>query len=108
MNLILLQAAAKADPTGGMWSMPIMMGLMFVVVYFFMIRPQRQRKKEEEEMRKGLKKGDKIITAGGIHGKIINIDETTALIEVDTNTKLKMDKTFLRLVPDTTTEVAKS
>lgn len=71
----------------------IMFGLMFLVFYFFMIRPQMKKAKEEKKFRAELKKGDKIVTIGGIHGKIAEVKETTLLIEVGEGTKLKIEKT---------------
>ncbi|MCF8275929.1 MAG: preprotein translocase subunit YajC [Flavobacteriales bacterium] len=71
----------------------LMFGLMFVVFYLFMIRPQMKKAKEEKNFRAELKKGDKIVTIGGIHGKIAEVKETTLLIEVGEGIKLKIEKT---------------
>ena len=94
MNILtLLQTAAPAaQPQGAGWSMWIMLGLVFVVMWFFMIRPQRKQQKELQNFRDGLKKGDKIVTVGGIFGVIAEVKEKTLLIEVDHNTKIKVDK----------------
>lgn len=70
----------------------IMFGLMFLVFYLFMIRPQMKKAKEEKQFRAELKKGDKVVTIGGIHGKIAEVKETTLLIEVGEGTKLKIEK----------------
>lgn len=58
----------------------LMIGLMLIIFYFFMIRPQAKKQKEMRKFREGLKPGDKVITSGGIHGKILELTETTALI----------------------------
>lgn len=71
----------------------IMFGLMFLVFYLFMIRPQMKKAKEEKQFRAELKKGDKVVTIGGIHGKIAEVKETTLLIEVGDGMKLKIEKT---------------
>jgi preprotein translocase subunit YajC len=71
----------------------IMFGLMFLVFYLFMIRPQMKKAKEEKQFRAELKKGDKVVTIGGIHGKIAEVKETTLLIEVGDGLKLKIEKT---------------
>ena len=95
LNYILLQAAATAaDGTAqqGGWSFWVMMILIFVVFYFFMIRPQQKKQKELQKQREALKKGDKVITAGGIYGIIKEVQETTFLIEVSKDTILKVDK----------------
>ena len=81
----LLQATAPAPQAGGGYSLFIMLGLMILVLYFFMWRPESKRRKQMAQFRAGLKKGDKIITAGGIYGVVKEIKETTLLIEVDGN-----------------------
>ncbi|MCM1178511.1 MAG: preprotein translocase subunit YajC [Bacteroides sp.] len=72
-----------------MW---VMLILIFVVMWFFMIRPQRKQQKELQKFRDGLKKGDKIVTVGGIYGTISEVKEKTLIIEVDNNVKIKVDK----------------
>lgn len=95
LNYILLQAAATAaDGTAqqGGWSFWVMMILIFVVFYFFMIRPQQKKQKELQKQREALKKGDKVITAGGIYGNIKEVQDTTFLIEVAKDVVIKVDK----------------
>ena len=70
--------------------------LMFVVVYFFMIRPQQKKIKQEKEFETGLKVGDKIITKSGLHGKISELAETTAVVETMSG-KLKMERSAISL-----------
>lgn len=91
--ITLLQAAAGAQ--GSQWSFWIMMGLMILVIWLFMWRPESKRRKEMAKFREGLKKGDKIITAGGIYGTVKEIKETTLLIEVDSNVTLRVDKNMV-------------
>ena len=74
--------------------------LMFLIMWLFMIRPQRKQQKEFEKFRSELKKGDKVITAGGIYGTIAEIEERTVLLKVDGEVKLRVDKTSI--VKDTT------
>jgi len=88
---ILLQAAAQGQQ-GSAWSMWVMLILIFVVMWLFMIRPQRKQQKELENFRNSLKKGDKVVTAGGIYGRVVEIQERTLMIEIDTNVKIKIDK----------------
>ena len=89
--MILLQAAGS-----GMSSL-IMFGMIFVVMYFFMIRPQIKKQKKEHEYRSSLEKGDKIITIGGVHGKIMSIKEDTVIIEVNEKTTLKIEKSSISM-----------
>lgn len=91
-------AAQQAAPTGG-GSFWIMIIAMIAVMYFFMWRPESKRRKQMENFRKGLKKGDKIITAGGIYGTIKEVHETSLLIEVDSNVTLRIDKNMVAAAP---------
>jgi preprotein translocase subunit YajC len=104
MTLIsLLQAAAPAAGQaqgGSQWSFWIMIIALFVIMWFFMIRPQRKQQKELEKFRSELKKGDKVITAGGIYGTIGEIEEKTVLLKVDGDVKIRVDKSSI--VRDTT------
>ena len=95
LNFIFLQAATAANGAAqqsGGWSFWIMMILIFVVFYFFMIRPQQKKQKELQQQRDALKKGDKVITAGGIYGNIKEVQETTFLIEIAKDVTIKVDK----------------
>ena len=91
----ILQAAQAAQAQGGGWSMWIMLALIFVVMWFFMIRPQRKQQKELQNFRDSLKKGDKVVTVGGIFGTVAEIKDTTVLIEVDNNVKIRVSKNAL-------------
>lgn len=95
MNLlnILLQAGA-AQPKGmfGGFEGILMMVLIFVVFYFFMIRPQTKRQKEIKKQREAMKTGDKVVTSGGIYGKIRDIKETTVTVEIADNVRITVDK----------------
>lgn len=94
----LLQAAGKPTPPqqdGSDWTFWIMIALMILVLYFFMWRPESKRRKEMQKFRDGLKKGDKIVTAGGIYGTVKEIKETTILIEVDSDVTLRVDKSMV-------------
>ncbi len=91
----LLQAAPAAQQGGSSWSMIIMLVLIFVVMWFFMIRPQRKQQKELQAFRDALKKGDKVVTVGGIYGTVCEIKENSVLIEVDNNVKIRVSKQAL-------------
>ena len=69
----------------------LFIGLMFFVFYFFMIRPQMKKQKELKKFREGLAKGDHIVSLGGIHGRILEVTDTTVLIESE-KTKIRLDK----------------
>ena len=82
INTFLLQAAAPQQGNGGLMTI-LMFGAIFVVMYLFMIRPQRKQQKELNEFRNSLKKGDKVVTVGGIYGEIVEVNEKTVLIKVN-------------------------
>ena len=91
---ILLQAAAPT--VGGINPQFIMLGLIALVFYFFMIRPQVKKQKDQKKYVTELKKGDRVVTTAGIHGRIIEVAETTFLVEVD-NGKIRFDKSAISL-----------
>ena len=95
MNFITLLQAAPAAQQGGGMSMWIMLALIFVVMWFFMIRPQKKQQKELQNFRDGLKKGDKVVTIGGIYGTVCEVKEGTVLMEVDNNVKIRVSKNAL-------------
>ena len=92
LNLILLQAEAGAAAQGNQWFFWIMMILIFVVFYFFMIRPQTKKQKELQAQREAMKKGDKVVTAGGIYGEIKEVQETTFIITIAKDVTIKVSK----------------
>ena len=73
----------------------IMLVLMFAIFYFLLIRPQQKRAKQHRELVSALKSGDQIVTAGGMHGKVVSVEETTATIEIATGVKVKMNRTSI-------------
>lgn len=87
-NMVLLQSEAA----GGGFSGMIMIIAMIVIFYFFMIRPQSKKQKEIKKAREAMQKGDNVVTAGGIHGKIKEVNDTTILMEVAQGVTLKVDK----------------
>lgn len=97
LNIILFaQGAAQSGDKGGMqWQSIIFLVLIIVIFYFFMIRPQSKKNKEIQKFRESLKKGDKVITIGGIHGKIAEIDGSIVVIEVEGGGKLKVEKSAI-------------
>ena len=95
MNFITILQAAPAAQQGSGMSMWIMLALIFVVMWFFMIRPQRKQQKELQNFRDGLKKGDKVVTIGGIYGTVCEVKEGSVLMEVDSNVKIRVNKNAL-------------
>jgi preprotein translocase subunit YajC len=90
---ILLQAQKGMD-----WGSLIFFPLIIVVFYFFMIRPQQKKAKEQKVFRENIKKGDNIVTVGGLHGKIASLEsDDTFILEVDKGIKLKFEKSAISL-----------
>ncbi len=89
---ILLQSGGGFDSR-----MLIMYGLIALVFYFFMIRPQLKKQKDQKKFTEELKKGDKIITTAGMHGRIAEVADTTFLIETEGGGKIRFDKTAISL-----------
>jgi len=94
LNNILLMASSGAGGAekGGGYQQIIMIGLIIAVFYFFFIRPQQKKTKEIQKFRKSLAKGDRVVTLGGIHGKVLEIGEKTVIIEVEGQNRLKVNK----------------
>jgi preprotein translocase subunit YajC len=84
-----------AAPQGGGYGFWIMIGAMILIMYFFMWRPEKKRRKQMEQFRQGIKKGDHVITAGGIYGTVKEVHETSILIESEGNTTLRIDKNMV-------------
>lgn len=95
--LILLQATESTD---GGWMSMLPLFLILIVFYFFFIRPQTKKNKDQKKFREALKKGEKVVTLGGIHGKIAEVKETTIVLEVGNQVKLTVEKSAV--VMDTT------
>ncbi len=88
---IILQAPAAAGGASS-YSGILMMVLIFVVFYFFMIRPQSKRQKEIKKQRESMKAGDRVVTSGGIYGRVKEIKDTTVTVEIAENVRIKIDK----------------
>lgn len=94
LNLILMQEPAAA---GSGWSSIIMIVLLIAIFYFFMIRPQSQKQKKIQEFRKSLKKGSKVMTASGVYGRIVDINDETGEVklEIARDTVIRIDINFV-------------
>jgi preprotein translocase subunit YajC len=98
MNLTsVLLMASPGSGGGGAAGQLIMIVLIIAVMYFFMIRPQQKKIKDQKKYRESLKKGDRIVTIGGIHAKIVDVLDTTFIIEVESGTKLKIEKSAVSM-----------
>ncbi len=99
MYYLLAMAPQNGQAGGGsMVSTLIMFGAIFAIFYFMIIRPQQKKAKEKEAMLNSLKKGDKVVTTGGMYGSIAGIDEKTVLIDVGNNVKIKFDRSAINVL----------
>jgi preprotein translocase subunit YajC len=95
LNILLMAPQGQGGQQSWMSFLPLV--LIIVVFYFFFIRPQMKRSKDQKKFKEGLQKGQKIITIGGIHGRIVEIQETTVTIEVENSVRLRMEKTAIAM-----------
>jgi len=86
---------AGASGSGSAWVSLMPLILVFVVFYFFMIRPQMKKQKELSNYRNSLKKGDKVVTTGGIYGRVAEVKDNVVILDVGGDVKLKVDKSAL-------------
>jgi preprotein translocase subunit YajC len=93
LDFILLQ-----QPSGqSLYSNLLLIGGIVLIFYFFMIRPQQRKQKDQKKFLEEVKKGDNIVTIGGIHGRIVSIDGDTIILEVEKGGKIKLDKSSISL-----------
>ncbi|HPD53205.1 MAG TPA: preprotein translocase subunit YajC [Bacteroidia bacterium] len=90
MNLVLLQS----QQNGALMQMLFLVGII-VVFYFFMIRPQMRKQKTEQEFRNSLQKGAKVVTIGGIHGRIVEVADRTFMVEIDNNVRVRVERSAI-------------
>lgn len=92
MYSILLQAKGAQD-----YSFLIMMGVMFVILYFFMIRPQQKKAKDQKKFSEDIKKGDYVVTIGGAHGHVAEMEGDTFILEVEKGGRIRFNKSAISL-----------
>src|SRR5579872_6348634 len=90
MYSIILQAQGNV-------SFLVMMGLMFVILYFFMIRPQQKKQKETKKFAEEIKKGDYVVTIGGAHGRVAEIEDDTFILEAERGARIKFNKSAISM-----------
>ncbi|WP_207433834.1 preprotein translocase subunit YajC [Sabulibacter ruber] len=96
MLTVLLQATAQG---ANVYANFLFIGLIILVFYFFMVRPQQKKAKDQKKFREELKRGMNVVTIGGLHGRLLSIDDDTVWIEVDKGIKLKFDKVAIAMEP---------
>ncbi len=97
-TLIAMAQPQQGQGGGEIYSTIIMFGAIIAIFYFMIIRPQQKRAKEREQLLSTVKKGDKIVTAGGLHAKVIAVEEKILLIEIADNIKVKLERSSVAVV----------
>jgi len=104
-------AAGAAGGGSSSWPMLVVMPLIILVFYFLVMRPQNKKQKEAKKMLEGLRKGDRIVTIGGLRGTVVSVKDDAVVLKVDDNTKLEYSKsavaTVLKREEESTPEPAK-
>ena len=91
----MLQASAQGQGSGLGFFLP--MALIFVVFYFFMIRPQQKKAKDAKKFRESLEKGTRVVTIGGLHAKVVEVNDKTVLVDAGDGVKLRFEKTAIAM-----------
>ncbi len=107
MSFIPFLQASSASTSGTLAGSLLPFLLIIVIFYFFLIRPQNKKQKETQKMLDALKKGDKVITIGGIHGTVSSVKDNTVIVKVDENCKLEFNRTAISSVELSDAEKAK-
>ena len=101
-------SASTTSTAGSMWTTLITFGLIILIFYFLIIRPQKKRDKEARDMLAAMKKGDKIVTIGGIRGTVAVVKESTVIVKVDDNTRIEFSKNAISQILDKKPETTAS
>ena len=101
-----IDGAEATTATGSIWPTLIMFAAVILIFYFLIIRPQRKRDKEAKDMLAAIKKGDKIVTIGGIRGTVAIVKESTVIVKVDDNTRIEFSKSAISAVLNKKEETA--
>ena len=111
LSLLSAMAApegAAASSSGSMMTTFVTFGLIIVIFYFLIIRPQKKRDKDTKEMLASIKKGDKVVSIGGIHGTVVVVKETSVVVKVDDNTRLEFSRSAISSIMNRKAETASS
>jgi preprotein translocase subunit YajC len=98
-SLLLAMAPSQGGQGGGDFTTTILMFAVIIGIFYFMImRPQQKKQKERQKLLESMKKGDKVVTAGGIHGTIVGIEDKTLLLQIADNVKVKVERSSISMV----------
>ena len=95
---IAMAPSQGQNSEGSLISTLVMFGVIIGIFYFLILRPQQKRQKERQKLLDALRKGDKVVTAGGMHGTISGLDEKTVLLQVSDNVKMKIERSAISTI----------
>lgn len=98
MALLMAPAPGEGSGSGSLISTLIMFGAIIAIFWFMILRPQQKKQKQHQQLLEALKKGDKVVMSGGMHGTIAGIDDRTVLVQVADNVKMKFEKNAITTV----------
>ena len=98
IDIFAMAPAQGGSSEGSLISTLVMFGLIIGIFYFLILRPQQKRQKEKQRMLDALKKGDKVVTAGGMYGTVAGIDDKTVLLQVSDNVKMKFERSAISVI----------
>jgi len=104
ISIVLAQAAAGGS---GILGQVFLFGSIILIMYFFMIRPQQKKQKDSKKFIEEIKKGDEVVTIGGLHGKVSSVEGDTVTLELDRGFKVKVEKSAISLDFSKKTEIKK-
>lgn len=107
MNILFIFMLQQSDGTTSLISSLLPFVLIILVFYFLILRPQQKRAKDREKLLHGVQRGDKVITAAGIHGTVEGIEDNTVLVKIADNVKVKMEKSAISTIVGLTDQVQK-
>jgi preprotein translocase subunit YajC len=96
--MLMAPPPGSGDPGGGIFSTLIMFASIILIFWFMILRPQQKRQKQHQQMVESLKKGDKVVLTGGLHGTIAGLEEKTILVQVADNVKMKFERASIASV----------
>ena len=98
-SLLIAMAPAQGGQGGGDFTTTILMFAVIIAIFYFMIlRPQQKRQKDRQKLLDSVKKGDKVVTAGGIHGTVVGVEEKTVLLQITDTVKVKLERSSISIV----------
>lgn len=91
----VLLTTASGSSSGGGYTSLLFLAMFVFILYFFMIRPQAKKAKEQRSFIDSIQKGQRVVTTGGVHGRVVQVEDRTVLLEVDKNVKIRVERSMV-------------